>query len=88
MLFLVKGRAKLDTTSDDGDGGPSDDDGVISMVMVVECSDRDDDINDGPDGHKSDDDFRDSVKNWFKNKQIDIVKLSLPLSKKGRNPLL
>ena len=63
MLFLLKGRAKLDTTSDGGDGGPSDDDGVISMVMVVECSDRDDDINDGPDGHKSDDDFRDSVKN-------------------------
>ena len=58
------------------------------MIMVVDFSDSDDDINDGPDGHKYDDDFRDSVKNWFKNKEKGIVKFSLPVSRKRRNSLL
>ena len=56
--------------------------------MVIDFSDSDDDVNDSFDGHKYDDDFRDSNKNWFKNKQKDIVKLSLPVSRKRRNSLL
>ena len=57
------------------------------MMMVVDFSDSDDDVNDSLDGHKYDD-FRDSIKNWFKNKQKDIVKFSLPVSRKRRNSLL
>lgn len=57
------------------------------MMMVVDFSDSDDDVNDRLDGHKYDD-FRDSIKNWFKNKQNNIVKFSLPVSRKRRNSLL
>ena len=57
------------------------------MMMVVDFSDSDDDVNDSLDGHKYDD-FRDSIKNWFKNKQNNIVKFSLPVSRKRRNSLL
>ena len=61
---------------------------LILMMMVIDFSDSDDDVNDSLDGHKYDDDFRDSNKNWFKNKQKDIVKFSLPVSRKRRNSLL
>ena len=54
------------------------------MMIVVDFSDSDDDVNDSLDGHKYDD----SIKNWFKNKQKDIVKFSLPVSRKRRNSLL
>ena len=57
------------------------------MMMVVDFSDSDDDVNDSLDGHKYDD-FRDSIKNWFKNKQNNIVKFSLPVSRNRRNSLL
>ena len=43
------------------------------MMMMVDIIDRDDDVNDSLDGHKYDN-FRDSIKNWFKNKQKDKVK--------------
>ena len=39
---------------------------LILMMMVVDFSDSDDDINDSPDGHKYDDDFRNSVKTGSK----------------------
>ena len=61
---------------------------LILTMMVIDFSDSDDDVNDSLDGHKYDDDFRDSIKNWFKNKQKDIVKFSLPVSRKRRNFLL
>ena len=61
---------------------------LILMMIVVDFSDSDDDVNDSLDGHKYDNDFRNSIKKWFKNKQKDIVKFSLPVSRKRRNSLL
>ena len=51
--------------------------------------DSDGESNDGADGHKNNDDDDDggclnSVKNRFRNKQVDLENLSLPISARWR----
>ena len=84
-------KSKIECSEDTaGDGSNINADGGLNNVCdtnddVLGQDDSDGESNDGADGHKNNDDDDDggclnSVKNCFRNKQVDLENLSLPIS--------